>query len=146
MRKCIYFVILSICVIFTSCQSSSEIITSAVNRISESCPIAVSQTSTINKVELDNNEIIFYVEHDESDGSFADISYQQLKSLERDPKFVKGIFHDIFSQQLIKDSFEGISMDAIAEMDIHLKAIVKGKASNLEFVCKMSWEDLLTKR
>lgn len=138
--------ILSVCVIFTSCQSSSEVIANSVNTISEACPITVSKTSTINKVVLDNNEVIFYVEYDESDGSFDGISYQQLKGLERTPKFVKGIFHDIFSQPLINDAFKDISIDAIADMDLHLKAIVTGKSSNLEMVCKMSWEDLLTKR
>ena len=80
MRKFIYYVILSICGIFTSCQSTNEVITNSVNTISEACPITVSKTSTINKVVLDNNEVIFYVEYDESDGYFDGIFYQQQKA------------------------------------------------------------------
>lgn len=145
MKKNLFYVIMCIYCTCTSCQSSEQKVTDAVNQVCSSCPIEISKLSTISKVEFVNNEIIFYTIYIESEESFQNYTYQDLKRIESNPKFVKGVMHDIFRQPIVKDAFKDISLNVAEEIDLRLKAIVKGNTSDLEIVCKMSWRDVLQK-
>ncbi len=143
MKKLLFYVIMCMCYMCTSCQSPEKIVDDAVNQVNASCPIAVSKIATITKVEFVNNEVIFYSTYDESEESFQDYTYQQLKKLESNPKFNKGTIQDIFRQPVIKEAFKNVSLKVAEELDLRFKAIVKGDTSNIEIVCKLSWRDAL---
>lgn len=143
MKKVLYCIIMCICCICISCQSSEQIMIDAVNQVNSSCPIEISKLSTITKVEFVNNEVIFYITYDESEDSFQDYTYQDLKRLESNPKFVKDVMKDIFRQPTVKAAFKDMTLKVAEEINLNLKAVVKGNSSNLELVCKMSWTDVL---
>ena len=142
MNKIIIYFFLCICGICTSCQSSDEVIINAVNQVNSSCPITISK-ETITKVEYVNHEIIFHIAYDESEGSFEDITYQDLKRLESNQKFNKQTIKELFSQEVVKEAFKDVSLKVAEDIDLRLKAILKGNTSELEVVCKMSWRDAL---
>ena len=50
MKKVLFYLMLCLCCIYTSCQSSEDTITVAVNKVNASCPLTVSKTATITQV------------------------------------------------------------------------------------------------
>lgn len=143
MKKVLYYLMLCLCCIYTSCQSSENTVRVAVDKVNASCPLTVSKTMTITQVELVGNEGIFYTIYDESEDSFQNITYQELKRMESNPKFTKGVIQDVFRQPIVNDAFKGISLEEIEKLDLNFKVIVKGNTSDLELICKMSWRDLI---
>lgn len=142
-KKVFVYLVVCLCCFCTSCQSSEDIVKGAVNKVNASCPLTISKIATITKAELVNNDVIFYTTFDESEDSFQSLTYQELKRLESDPKFKKGVIQDVFRQPIVNDAFKGISLEVIEKLDLNFKVIVKGNTSDLVIVCKMSWRDII---
>lgn len=140
----LYYIMLCICLVCFGCQSSEQIVENAINKAKDSCPIEVSKDETIEKIEFVNNEIIFYVSIDESAYSLSDLSFTQIKELERSEKFIYREMGAYLRNIYMEDAFENVTLAIAEELDLRFKAICKGESSKEEVVLKMSWREAMT--
>lgn len=144
MKKCFYYLVLGLCIVFTSCQSSEQKIIDAVNQINESCPILVaSDEETITEVKYAEHEVTFYVSLGELKNTLEDLPYQKVKELELNPKAIERNMRLYLGESVVREAFKNISLSDAESVNLQFKAILKGKKSNIEIVQKMSWNETL---
>ena len=116
---------LSFC--FVSCQSSEQVISNAVERLNKSCPFKTSKTETIEKVDFLNHDVIFYVTDEESEISFDDYTFAQLRGLESNYSFRLKTMEIYLNNYNTVIAFQRVTLSNADDVDLNFKVISKVK-------------------